>query len=79
MTTKELTVYTAAILTTLDEMNSGAPESTFYLLLQTNMDAWTMLKTVLLDMGVIDIKSHYVTLTSKGRTLARKINAAQSN
>ena len=64
----------AAVIATLDETN-GSPESMLYIFFDMNMDVWTRVRDVLLEGDMITIKGNYVTLTEKGREIARKINA----
>ena len=65
----------AAILTTLDEVG-GTPESNLYLLCDTNMDDYQVLRRILIDAKWVKISSNYVTLTEAGKTTAQRINKA---
>lgn len=79
MTPNELTARVAAILTTLEETNSGTPESNLYLFCGTNMDDWLLVRRMLVNCGYVTITSSWVELTEKGREVAEKINGALKN
>lgn len=75
MTNNEMLVKIAAILTTLLEAGSGAPESTFYVAVcNMNMDEWTKLRYVLVESKLVSVKGNYVTLTELGKEKATMLN-----
>lgn len=74
MNRNELNSHLAAILTTLDAINAPAPETSFYLALNFDINKWTMLRGILLQGELVTIDSHLVSLTPKGKTIADKCN-----
>lgn len=68
-----LLVQIAAIVTALYETN-GAPESMLYIFLDMNMDLWRKVRTILVESGMVTIKSNYVRLTESGKETAQKLN-----
>ena len=75
MDKNELLTRIAAILTTLDE-TKGSPESMLYIFMGMDMDKWSQVRNILIDADLVQIKSHYVTLTPKGKETAQKLNKA---
>lgn len=65
----------AAVLSTLKETN-GAPESMLYIFFDMDMDLWTRVRNILIAEKLIQVKSHYVTLTDYGMQKATEIDAA---
>lgn len=63
----------AAIVSTLEETN-GSPESMLYIFCNMDMNAWHSLRNILIGANLISIKGNYVTLTTKGKEMATKIN-----
>lgn len=76
MTQNDLTALVAATVSTLAETNSGAPESTLYLLCGTDMRKWQLLRQVLVSADLVTIRANFVTLTDKGRELGARLNTA---
>lgn len=74
MTKDMLMARIAAIVTTLADMG-GSPESTLYLALGMDMDAWQTIRGIMLRSGLVNISSHYVTLTDSGKVTADRLNA----
>ncbi len=72
---KSMLAMTAAILSTLAETD-GCPESTLYLLVDCEWQQFEKLKYILLRANLVQIKSHFVTLTDKGKSTAAAINKA---
>jgi len=65
----------AATVSTLAE-TEGASESALYLTVcGCDMSTWETLRSVLLGSSLVSIKSHFVTLTPKGKEIGDKINA----
>ena len=75
MDKKEFMLKVAAILTTLLEV-SGAPESQFYIFCDMDMDKWNYIRNFLIAQKWISVKGNYVTLTTEGKEIAEKLNAA---
>jgi predicted transcriptional regulator len=73
MTKDLLLARIAAIVGTLEETN-GSPESMLYIFCEMNMSDWQTIRDILMDAGLVTIKSHYVTLTAKGSETAKRIN-----
>lgn len=69
---KQLQAELAGILTTLLE-TGGGPESMIYLALNSNLDRWYALKSIMLQVGWITVQHNYVRLTAKGVDTAKKI------
>jgi hypothetical protein len=79
MTRKDLTIYTAAILTTLDEEPSGGcPESHLYIALGMDLQKWHAVRDFLQSFDWITIRVNWVEITAEGRDIAAKVTAAQS-
>jgi hypothetical protein len=64
---------TAAIIATLGE-TGGSPESMLYIFLDMDMDLWTIVRNILVESKMIQIRSYYVTLTAEGKRIADKLN-----
>lgn len=73
MTIPEIHKYIAAILTTIAETGT-AIESYCYLAVGSDIHKWNTLKHVMLESGMVTIKSNVVSLTPKGKELADKCN-----
>lgn len=65
----------AAVVTTLDETN-GTPESMLYIFCDMDMQAYEILRNVLVKADLVTIRGNYVTLTQNGKETAQKLNAA---
>jgi predicted transcriptional regulator len=65
-------------LTALDETN-GSPESMLYIFCEMNMNDYQMIRDILVKAGFVTIKGNYVTLTSKGKKIAQKLNKHLAN
>ena len=63
----------AAVLCSLDEMN-GVPESMLYIFFGMDIHLWNDIRNSLVRSDLIAVKGNYVTLTSKGKALAQRIN-----
>jgi hypothetical protein len=74
MSKNELMALIAAILTSLHEADSGAPESTFYILCGMDMDKWNTIRGIMLRANWISIKGNFVNLTAKGTATAIEIS-----
>ncbi len=74
MTKNEVTALVAAILSSLHEAQSGCPESTLYILCDTDIHKWNTLRGIMLRAGWLEIKGNYVTLTPKGAEMAVEID-----
>jgi len=68
----------AAVIATLDETN-GSPESMLYIFFDMNMDLWSSVRSILVKGELVTIKGNYVTLTEKGRQIAKRLNKAIAN
>lgn len=77
MSKNEAFIKIAAILSALLETN-GSPESMLYIFCDMDMDNWQMLRHILIETNLVDIKGNYVTLTEDGRIKAEKLNALVS-
>lgn len=75
LTKNELLIKVAAIVTTLDEIG-GSPEFMLYIFCDMDMDKWIKLRYILVETGLVQIKSNYVTLTDSGKVTASKLNKA---
>lgn len=79
MTRHEINTYLAAILTTVAEHEAdtgrGVIESIVYLAVGSDIHKWNTLKHIMLESGMVTIKSNVVSLTPKGKELADKCNA----
>jgi membrane associated rhomboid family serine protease len=76
MTKAELYVALAAVLTTaLETEPEFFPETMAYLALGSDMEKWQTVRSVLLQGGFATMQFNSITLTSKGRELAEKLNA----
>lgn len=77
MTKEQLTTYVAAILTTaLETEPSAFPESMAYLAMGADLSKWQAVKQILVGSGLIEVNGYSIELTTKGRELARRCNAA---
>lgn len=76
MTKNDLVAKIAAILTTLAELNTGAPESTLYLACNMNLDHWSMIRAIMEKAGWIKVAHHYVRLTDAGKSKAQELETA---
>lgn len=76
MNKNQALVRIASAVTALADIDDGAPESTFYLAFGANLDEWNAIRHVLVKGGLVEIKSHWVRLTAKGRALAAELNQA---
>jgi hypothetical protein len=76
MDKNELMAMVAAILTSLHEADSGAPESTFYILCGMDLDKWNYVKNIMLRANWISCKGHFVNITPDGTKIAIEINNA---
>lgn len=65
----------AAIVATLNELNSGTPESQLYILCNMNMEQYQRVRSVLVKANYAKISGHFVTLTEDGKAFARKIES----
>ncbi len=65
----------AAVLTTLCESQAGCPSSSIYLAMGCDYSGWARLQGIMEGAGMITVRSHFVTLTAKGRKLGDDINA----
>ena len=78
MHTNELKKHIAAILVTALETEPAIfPETTAYLGMGGDDQAWYAVRNVMVDSGMITLKGNLIKLTEPGRALARKINALQ--
>ena len=78
MTKDVLLTRVAAIISALGE-TGGSPESMLYIFCEMDMQAWELVRDILLRSRNIEIKGHYVTLTPFGRETAKAIDAAMAN
>ena len=78
MDIKSVYVKIAAILTTLFE-TGGSPESILYLGIGADINEWGLLRDVMHKGGLIEVKAHYVTLTSLGSSKAIELNKLVAN
>ena len=67
---------TAAVLATLGELNEPVPASIIYVVLGMDMERYTLLIGALTRMGLVEVKSHLISLTENGRSVASAINSA---
>jgi hypothetical protein len=75
MSKKELLTLVAAVLTTLAETNSGAPESQLYILCGMDMERYSILRNALLQCKFVKISGNFVTLTTEGKIAADRLLA----
>lgn len=78
MTHDQIITAVAAIVTTLAETNGG-PESSIYCALGCDIERWNKLRQLLVASNLVTLRSNWVELTDKGRTLAADCNAAMAN
>lgn len=66
-----------AILETLHEIPEGVPSGHMYAALmgRTSLEEYEALLEIAKRGGLVDVKSHLVTITSKGRDMVAKIQA----
>jgi hypothetical protein len=76
MSRNDLLAMVASILTTLHEADSGAPESTFYILCGMDLDKWNYIKGIMLRAEWITCKGNFVNITPAGTKTAIEINRA---
>lgn len=74
MNAKELIARIASIVTTLAEQG-GAPESTLYMFLDSDLVLWNRIRDAMVTDGTIEVKGHFVTITDKGRAQAAMLEA----
>lgn len=73
---ERIKVAVVAILSTLGELETGAPESILYMgACGGDIDHWHATRSLLEKSGLIEVKGHYVTLTGKGMAAATIVNA----
>lgn len=71
---RDINVLLCAILTTLNECDfEGCPESSLYLLVDSDIEKWQQLRTILVNGKLVDIRNHFVSLTAKGCEMAQRI------
>jgi hypothetical protein len=76
---KEASVFLAVILTTVAKSgNCEVPSGHLYAALmgRLSLDDYQGLIDIASNVGLVTVQSHVVTITSKGREIAEKINAA---
>ena len=77
MTKNQLNAYLAAILTTaLETEPDPFPEFTAYLALGCNILKWSTVREMLTSSLMVTISNNSISLTDKGRKLARKCQAS---
>jgi len=77
MTRKETNIYLCSILSTaLETEPEPFPESMAYLAMGSRIDDWNVIKALLDSAGLATFKGHAISLTDKGRALAKKIDDA---
>ncbi len=76
MTKKEIFTDIAAVVTTLADLDTDAPESMLYLAMGSNMERYETIKHLLVVSDLVTVKGHRVALTAKGRETAAKLNEA---
>ena len=74
MTKNELLAKVIAVLTTLEELGTGTPESMVYLALGMNLATYGQVRDILLRMKWVTIKANYIELTQAGKDKAVEIN-----
>lgn len=72
--TEDLLIIIGAMLSALNSTN-GAPESMLYINCDMDMNKWSIIREVMLQSKLINIKSNYVTLTLEGQLAAQAIDA----
>lgn len=76
MTKQELNALLCAVLTTaLETEPAPFPQSMAYLAMGADMGKWEMVHNVLSMGGLATLDNDTVTLTAKGRDMARRIEA----
>jgi predicted transcriptional regulator len=70
MNRKELMSHVAAILVTLNEMETGTPESILYIAMNMDMAKYNVVIDFLLVAELVTVKNHFVEITEKGKGIA---------
>ena len=81
LTREQINLAMCAILTTIADVEDGAPSGTLYMALQTadanayTLDAYYRVLSLLTESGCVTVEHNIVAITGKGRALAAKIEA----
>lgn len=79
-TEREFKLAIAAIIEALAETDGRCAESTFYLAMGTDMEAWRIVRGAMVDSGLVVISdSHEVSLTAKGKEIGNKLVALRQS
>lgn len=84
MTREQTNVALAAILETLAEVPEGSPSGVLYAALQMNnaevydLGSYQMVLNMLERAQLVTVDNHFVTITDKGKELARQVSAHRS-
>lgn len=72
----EIKSFFIAVLATLAEypIEQDFAESTFYLMLNMNLENWNRVKDIMVGSGVITVKGYRVKATAKGYELGQRLN-----
>lgn len=77
MDRKTLNILLASILTTLDETNGGwSPRTMIMLGCKLDLATYTFVESILVDAKLCTKTSEVITISDKGREMAKKISAA---
>lgn len=70
-----LNVLLCSIITTLDETKEGwAPRSYVMLGCNLDLDSYQFVESVMVKGGLVETTSETITITPKGREIAKKVN-----
>jgi predicted methyltransferase len=78
MTREETNAYLCVILETVSESKSGVPSGHMYAAFMTKgitLDEYQSILGIAQRGGLVEVKSHLVTLTPKGQEMVEKIHA----
>lgn len=75
MTKTEINIHLAAILTTVAEVGGMSPRTPIYMAMGMNIDAYTLVESLLCRAGLAVATTETLTLTDSGKAMAAKIEA----
>lgn len=76
MTRNEINVKLAAIITTVAEVGGMSPRTPIYLAMGMDIDAYTLIESLLTRAGLAVATNETLTLTEAGKAMAAKIEAS---
>jgi predicted methyltransferase len=79
LTKSQIFATVAAIVTTLDEVESDAAESTISMAMEArgmNLSTYYAIRNLMVASGLVTVKGNRIALTEKGRELAKECDKA---